>query len=256
MRTIAIMNLKGGVGKTVTAINLASILANDHKKRVLVVDADSQCNATEFLLEDGEEPLGTLTDLLRNNGSGTFCITNTGERNVSIIPADDNLMALDLRMVEGKRLHLCALRDALADIDVANLYDYVIIDCPPAFSVACAAALIAAQDVIVPIKLDAFSLRGMTNLYRQIANMRRINQTLRVAGCLVTMWYKSKELEQAEQELRRSILPIFETKIRRSDRVDGMTFAQEPLRCYSPRSSAGIDYRRFVRELIGGVGRG
>lgn len=246
------MNLKGGVGKTVTAINVASILAQDHHKRVLVVDADSQCNATEFLLDDGEEPVGTLTDILRNNGSGTFCITNTGEENVSLIPADDNLMALDLSAIGGKTVHLDALRNALADIAAADLFDYAIIDCPPAFSAACAAALIAAQDVIVPIKLDAFSLRGMSNLYKQIAGMKRINQTLRVVGCLVTMWYNSPDLDKAYLQLVQSILPIFGTRIRRSDRVDGMTFAQEPLRRYSPRSAAGVDYRRFVEELIGG----
>ena len=103
--------------------------------------------------------------------------------------------------------------------------------------------------MVIPIKLDAFALRGMGNLMRQIANMRKINPSLRLSGCLPTMWYNSPLIVEAEKTLGASGLPMY-PHIRRTNKVDAMTFAQEPLLLTSPRSSAGIDYREFVREYI------
>jgi chromosome partitioning protein len=131
-------------------------------------------------------------------------------------------------------------------------YDYVLIDCPPAFNAAAASALVAADDVVIPIKLDAFSLRGMVNLTRQIKNMKRINPRLRIAGLLPTMWYKAPEIRDAEDQLRAAGFRVFH-HIRRSDKVDRMTFQQEALLMSSPNSGAGIDYRAFVAEYVGGA---
>lgn len=132
-----------------------------------------------------------------------------------------------------------------------NAYDVCLVDCPPAFNAASAAALIAADDVIIPIKLDAFSLRGMTCLLRQISNMKKINPALRLAGCLPTMYYNSPTILAAEETLRASGIPVF-SPIRRTDKVDEMTFAQDPLPDFSPRSSAARDYRKFVKEYVDG----
>mgnify|MGYP002771960544 CR=1 FL=1 len=194
MRTTAIINLKGGVAKTTTALNMAAILAKDYKQRVLLVDADSQCNCTEFFQRDAVHP-GTLADML-----------------------DDR-------------------------------YDRMIIDCPPAFNAASAAALVAADEVIIPIKLDAFSLRGMANIMQQVSNMRKINDSLTVAGILPTMWYKSDNIIEAEKMLREFGLPVL-PHVRRTNKVDDMTFAQEPLVISSPKSAAGVDYRRVVAALM------
>ena len=254
MRTIAIVNLKGGVGKTVTAINTAAILAGDHQQRVLLIDADSQCNATEFF--GGDSSIGSLAEILQYDYSFDFAvhsaIQHTKYENLDILPASDALMDLDLSKLEAKKVRSGAIMEiaeaATEEATEEDKYDYIIIDCPPAFSAASAAALLAADDIIIPIKLDAFSLRGMANLMRQVANMRKINPRLRVAGCLITMWYKDENVAEAEKQLRRSSLPVFFTVIRRTGKVDGMTFAQEPLSIYSPRSSAGMDYRKFVNE--------
>ena len=253
MRTTVILNLKGGVAKTATTVNVAAILAKHYNKRVLIVDADSQCNTTEFF--GGDPDAGNLADVLRHeNDNGEYAVASIQPANfpnIDLLAGDDSLMDLDLTKVELQDVQATVLRDMVAQLKEAAAYDYCFVDCPPAFNAASAAALIAADDVIIPIKLDAFSLRGMTCLLRQIANMRKINPKLRLAGCLPTMWYRSPKIQEAEETLRASGLPVF-PPIRRTDKVDEMTFAQDPLLITSPRSAAGVDYCRFVREYIKG----
>ena len=254
IRTTAIVNLKGGVAKTTTVINMAAILAKDHKKRVLIVDADSQCNTTEFF---GVDPSNmNLATVLRGaqyyvepDAYAQSCIQGTEYVNVAILPGDETLMDLDLSKVEQGTVNSNVLRYLVEA--VKDRFDHILIDCPPAFNAASAAALVAADDVVIPIKLDAFSLRGMGNLMRQIKNMKLINPRLTIAGVLPTMWYRSEQIKQSEAQLQESGLRVFH-HIRRSDKVDDMTFQQEPLLVSSPKSAAGVDYRNFVKEFVGG----
>ena len=254
IRTTAIVNLKGGVAKSTTVINMAAILAKRHCRKILIIDADSQCNTTEFFGADPDK--GNLAKVLRNSGAepkpgvdAAFNIQSTRYDRIDILAGDDSLMDLDLSKVEQQTVNANVLRYLVEE--VRDMYDHAFIDCPPAFNAASAAALIAADDVIIPIKLDAFSLRGMVNLTRQIMNMRQINPRLKIAGILPTMWYNDPEIADAEKQLRDAGLHVF-PHIRRSDKVDKMTFRQEPLLISSPRSSAGIDYRKFVKEFVGG----
>lgn len=251
MRTAVILNLKGGVAKTATAVNVAAILASDYKQRVLLIDADSQCNSTEFY--GGDPAKGNLAELLRSGSQedAAWGIQSTRFTGVDLLAGDESLMDLDLTKVELQDVRATVLRDMVQSLDKMSLYDWVLVDCPPAFNAASAAALIAADEVIIPIKLDAFSLRGMANLMRQIANMRQINPKLRLGGLLPTMWYRSENIQRAEETLRASGLPVY-PHIRRTNKVDDMTFAQEPLLISSPKSAAGRDYRTFVRTLMEG----
>ena len=258
MRTTAIVNLKGGVAKSTSAINMAAILAKEHDKRVLIIDADSQCNTSEFFGADPKR--GNLAEVLRdadmNEDPGEFAATfiqPTSFPGIDILAGDDALMDLDLSKVEQGTVNSNVLRYLINA--VSDRYDYAFIDCPPAFNAASAAALVAADDVIIPIKLDAFSLRGMGNLMRQIKNMRRINPRLMLAGVLPTMWYKDEKITDAESQLKQAGLRVFH-HIRRSDKVDRMTFQQEPLLVSSPNSAAGVDYRKFVKEYVGGSSNG
>ena len=253
MRTTAILNLKGGVAKTVTCVNMAAILAADYKKRVLVVDADSQANTTEFF--GGAEACAcTMSNLLRGMGNCTV-IHSTGTEGVSLIAADDSLMDLDLSSVKSKEADITSLDRMLGSC--AEEYDYCLIDCPPAFNAAAAAALLAADDVIIPIKLDSFSLRGMANLTRQVRNMQTINPKLRIAGLLPTMVYRSEKIKKALEILQVSDFNVYYT-IRKTNKVDDMTFAQMPLIQSSPNSAACVDYRRMVAAYVreGGAVRG
>lgn len=246
MTVTAICNLKGGVAKTTTAINMAAILA-EFGKRVLVIDGDSQCNTTEFLGEDGLD-VGTLADGLRGGEKSLFPHPSN-VKGVDLLPGDESLMDLDLSKVEAGSVHVECLLDLKRKR--GDQYDICIIDCPPAFNAAAAAALLAADDVIIPIKLDAFSLRGMSNLMRQIKNMRKLNPALRVAGLLPTMSYSSDNIRESIETLKANGLRVF-SPIRRTPKVDDMTFSQRPIIETSPRSSAARDYRRFVAEYMGG----
>lgn len=240
------------MAKTTTTVNMAAILAKDYGKRVLVIDADAQCNTSEFLgISNHTCDNFTLADALRNRSGNTttYFMQYTKVTGVDLLPADESLMDLDLTKVEDAKVNVSCLQNIKPRL--AETYDFVIIDCPPAFNAAAAAALLAADDVIIPIKLDAFSLRGMANLTRQISNMRKINPKLALAGLLPTMMYKSDNIKDSVAALKASGFNIF-TGIRRTNKVDDMTFAQEPLISSSPKSAACVDYRRFVAEYLGG----
>ena len=248
MRTTAVLNLKGGVAKTTTVVNMAAILAAKHNKKVLVVDADSQANTTEFY-GGAPDAADTLSDMLRGCCKSDS-IHHSNFPGVDLIAADDSLMDLDLSKVEVNQVNVACLKLLLAEKKAD--YDYVLIDCPPAFNAASAAALLAADDVLIPIKVDAFSLRGMANLMRQIKNMQAINKGLKLAGLLPTMFNaKSDNVADALQQLRQTRLHIF-SPIRRSDKADDMTFEQEPLIICSPRSGPCQDYKRMVVEYMKG----
>lgn len=258
MKVISFVNLKGGVAKTTTVINSAAILARIHKQRVLVVDADSQCNLTDFLGVDNNDNF-TLADMLLEPPSGECfplqCIQKSDIPGVFAIPASDRLMDLDLSKVSDGTIYPRCLEDLRTVLEnmpetvPATAPDFMLIDCPPAFNAASTAALLASDEVVIPIKLDAFSLRGMANLTRQIANMRLINPKLRLAGLLPTMYYRSDKIREAEAVLNRSGIPVF-PHIRRTPKVDDMTFQGKPLLDTSPTCGAAKDYRHFVEELM------
>ena len=257
MKTIAICNLKGGVAKTTTVVNLAADLARDSGARVLVIDADSQCNATEFL-GGGREGHSLATLLAMPKAERTaFSLSIESAQAIScssfpavdLLPAEDSLMDLDLSKAEDGSAWTACLRELLPTL--RKTYDYALIDCPPAFNAAAAAALLAADEVLIPIKLDAFSLRGLANITRQISNMRKINASLRVAGILPVMWYESEDNRKAMRQLQQSGLPLL-PRIRRSTMVDAMTYRQEPLIISSPKSGACKDYRALARRIAEG----
>ena len=258
MRKIAVVNLKGGVGKTVTAVNMASILADTYGCRVLVIDADPQANATRFLGLDGGRTEHNMASVMAGAGGDPYSyVYSTRIPGIDMVPSDISLIASDIASVSrggGARL-LEQLLNAIEADDPGN-YGYCIIDCPPSFTAASVAAIAAADDVIVPVKIDAFALSGMRELMAQIDGVRKIRPAIRVAGVLITMWHRSPAVVQDEELLRASGLPVFATHIRRSDKVDESTFAGEALGSYSRYSSAARDYSAFVAEYLEGCENG
>lgn len=257
MKTICFFNLKGGVGKTMTTANVAYLLGRYHKKNILCIDADSQGNLSQYFGVTPEK--GTTTvDLL----TGVFDpyatpIPLTKFPSVDIIPADSALMDYDVTaLTTGKASSqaIDELRFAILESELEHtIYDYILIDCPPAFTAAASAALIAADEVVIPIRLDAFSTAGMAELMAQIRNMHRINPRINLRGILVTQFLKTPEEGAALQWLQeKSGLPVFGQVIRHSNRVGGSTFAKEPLEIFSRNCGAARDYRLFTADLVGG----
>lgn len=261
MRTIAVMNNKGGVGKTVTAVNLADILVREHGMRVILADCDGQANATRLLAPDFPAELERegvpLADLLTGNGEpcwwDNLVIVAGG---LSLLPATPDLYALDVDTVvsTGRRqMRLGALREFRQAVEDDGEVDFLLFDCPPGFTSSSCAALLAAEEVIIPVTIDGFSMAGVVDMSRQIASMRGANAVIRITGALITQWHNTDVVLQGEALLRSLDVPVFETVIRRTDKVPESTIDRTPIWRYSPGSAAAQDYRKLARELLGEV---
>ena len=249
MRTFAIVNRKGGVGKTTTAVNLAYVLATSCHLRVLLVDADGQANATQILLPRGE--YAGLGALLRGYAICYEELTvHTDVDGLDVLPASEDLWALDLEARESCRYSaLMQMRDV---VEEDGTYDVMIVDCPPNLSAACVSAILASDAIIIPVLSDACSATGVADLVEQIDSLRYIRADIRVAGVLVNQWHRSPVVEDAAAYLREDgRVPVYDTVIRRTDKVPESTFTKQPLPDYSRGSAAAHDYRALARELFG-----
>ena len=254
MKSISIVNLKGGVGKTVTAVNLAAILATDYEKRVLLVDVDHQGNASRYCGVNTEER-GGLAALLTG---GAVCYDEVAEMatmpGVDVIPADMSLATLGVDSGYTSQWAVRAMRDAVTEDDS---YDFIIFDCPPAFSQASIGAIAASSEVIIPLKIGRFEIEGMDELIEQIESVRKINPATRIAGALLTMWHNSPVVRDGEEYIRETCpVRVFQTMIRRTDKVDEAVFARKAVAEWSPTSAAARDYRAWVEELMEVLGNG
>ena len=251
MRTIAIFNLKGGVGKTITTATMAYCLANRHRKRVLVIDGDSQGNLSQYFDVAAEEGR-SLVDLLEGSCEPYWedILAKTLNPRIHILPSDARMMDADMTSVSQGRCNPRAIEDLRTAIAEDNGMDFILIDCAPAFNASGIAALRAADDVIIPVRLDTFATDGIRNLTQQVYNMRRANGRLRVAGVLVTQWRNTELEREMLQRLPDFGLPVFERVIRMSEPVPYALAAGENLLVYSPTCAASVDYKRAVQEYL------
>lgn len=249
MKTIAILNLKGGTAKTVTAATMARCLAAEHDKQVVLIDADQQGNLSQYFgVTDTSSCGNTWTLLTEGVGYWPDFVTPAGP-NLDLIPSGMELARADLPNSGARVMQIDSLRTVLAEDSV----DFLIIDLPPSLGVAAQAALLAADEVIIPIRLDVFSTAGMAELTRQVDSMRSVNPRLRVAGILGTQFQRTAE----EREIHRLLavesgLPVFRTLIRMSPPVPKSIAARESVLTFSPHCGASKDYRSFVREYLEG----
>lgn len=246
MKTISIINLKGGVGKTVTSANMAHILAVVYNQRVLLVDGDKQGNLSQFYGVHGYDHF-TVADIL--TGRHKFVeeiILPTKYAGLDIIPANMHLIACAGQVDKLEQLKL-------ALDEVSDQYDYCIIDNAPDINACTINALMASDTVIIPLKIDKFAFAGVSVLVEQIVSIMKMNPMLNFIGCLVTS-YVANEVNMQGVEWMDDGLPyyIFNTKIRRTEKVDESTFAAVPIIEYSPRCGAAKDYKAFVAEFWGG----
>lgn len=248
MKTIAVINMKGGCAKTTTTVNMAHILAKDYGKRVLVIDNDKQGNLSKACGVWSYENL-SLTDILTGEAGITEVIQTTQNPLLNAVPANMHLLTANLMVIKDEEREQAAiLKNQLEE--VADAYDYCIIDCPPDINISVINALVAADEVIIPIKIDGYAFDGMDELEEQINNAKQLNPKLKLRGCLVTMFYNRDVCRQGEEWLQNQRYPVFKTHIRRTEKADEVTFTNESLMEYSPRSGAARDYKAFVKEYL------
>lgn len=248
MRTTAIHSYKGGSGKTTAAINLAAELAA-RGVRVLLVDVDGQRNTTDFFDADPEGE--TVFELL--SGSEPYyenLIQRTRWENLDILPSSIDLATIELQAMQARQqFHLNAIADLCEALAGDDAYDQVIIDCPPSFAPQSVAALVAADDVVVPVTLDNFAISGLRDLTITMDGIRQSNPKLRIAGVLISMEDKSAVSRDAATALRASGYPVFEQSIRYSRYAQRMTFDSGPLRDFCAFSGIARDFAAFADEF-------
>ena len=251
MKTISIINLKGGVAKTISAVNMAHILAAIHGKRVLLVDNDKQGNISKMLGIHGyDRP--TIAELLTGRGADIYeIITPSAYAGLDIIPANMTLLRANAEvMLDAARPQQTRLRAALNR--VAGGYDYCVIDNAPDLNISTINALVASDDVLIPIKIDKFALDGLTELKEQIdITQEGLNPGLNLRGCFVTCYQNNAVNQHWEKWLRgQREYPMFNAHIRRTEKVTESTFESKPIIEHSRWCNAARDYIALVDEYL------
>ncbi|BFH12742.1 ParA family protein [Paenibacillus melissococcoides] len=251
MQTISVINLKGGVAKTISSVNIAHILAAVHGKRVLLVDNDKQGNASKmFGLHSYDNP--SIAEVMTERSPNiSGIITSTPYAGLDVLPANMNLLRANLQvLLDTSRPQQTRLRNALNQ--VAGQYDYCIIDNAPDINISVINALVASDDVLIPVKIDKFAFDGLAELKEQIDNTREeLNPGINLKGCFVTCYQRNEVNKQGEEWLHnQKDFPLFRTHIRKTEKVDESTFAAVPIIEYSRRCGAAMDYLKLVSEYL------
>lgn len=249
---IAIANQKGGVGKTTTAINLATALAQDGE-RVLLIDLDPQGNAsTGFGISRSDRANGVYT-LLSEVSSPAEIARETLVKNLSIIPAESDLAGAEIELVSTGRREF-RLRDSLDLLRSGEKeFSVVLIDCPPSLGLLTLNGLVAADGVLVPLQCEFFALEGISQLIRTIDMVgKALNPGLKLQGIVLTMFDRRNNLSELVAADARGFFgaQVYETMIPRNIRVSEAPSHGKPVLLYDPRSPGALAYGRLAAEFL------
>ncbi|CAA0223613.1 AAA family ATPase [Tenacibaculum maritimum] len=248
-RIIAVANQKGGVGKTTTTVNLAASLGV-LEKRVLLIDADPQANATSGLGVDVESvEIGTY-QVLEHTIPAKEAILKTASPNVDLIPAHIDLVAIEIELVD-KQEREYKLKSALQELK--DDYDYILIDCAPSLGLITLNSLVSANSVIIPIQCEYFALEGLGKLLNTIKSVQKIhNKELDIEGLLLTMYDSRLRLSnQVVEEVRKHFSSmVFDTIVHRNIRLSEAPSYGESIIAYDATSKGAENYLNLANEII------
>jgi chromosome partitioning protein len=251
MRRIAIVNQKGGTGKTVTAVTLAVGLARCGH-RTLLIDCDAQANATWTVLGGQGAHPPTLASVLLRNADAADVIRSTPIERLDLLPADATLSGVNVALVQelGRDTRL---RLAMATFE--GQWDFVILDTGPTFTTVLANALVAATEVIVPVDPGVYAMLGLVALQETIAEVREVygNTTLRLAGLLLTRVQRTKVAADVEAELRAKFGSlVFGSTIPLSAKIEEAATRGLTVMDHAPKSPGAVAYAQLVKEIANG----
>ena len=248
-KIIAFANQKGGVGKTTTAINLASYLASMGKK-VLILDVDPQGNATSGVGVEKNGDLMTLYNIIEYETPVTEVVKKTALLGLDIIPATVDLAGLEIDLVQLKDREYY-IKNILSE--VSEVYDYIFIDCPPSLGLLTVNALTASNSVIIPIQCEFFALEGLSQLMNTIKLIKKhLNTNLDIEGVVLTMKdNRSNLIQQVSAEIHKFFgKKVFQTAIPRNIRLAEAPSHGEPIVVYDRSSKGGQAYQELAEELL------
>lgn len=248
-KIIAIANQKGGVGKTTTTVNLAASLGVLEKK-VLLIDADPQANATSGLGIDVENVSAGTYQLLEHTKTAEECIVKTDSPNVDLIPSHIDLVAIEIELVDKDRREYM-LKQAIQTL--RQSYDYILIDCAPSLGLLTLNALTSADSVIIPIQCEYFALEGLGKLLNTVKSIQKIhNPELDIEGMLLTMYDSRLRLSnQVVEEVRKHFANmVFETIIQRNVRLSEAPSYGESIIKYDASSKGAKNYLNLANEMM------
>lgn len=251
-KIISITNQKGGVGKTTTTINLASALA-EQGFRVLIVDLDPQGNASTGLGVEPEDREFTTYELLVEDIALGEIILPTSQENISIIPATVDLSSADIELISNEKRSFL-LYDALRQPAMDDFgFEFVLIDCPPSLNLLTVNAMVASHSVLIPLQSEFFALEGLSQLMMTIREVRETaNPDLRIEGVVLTMYDSRNNLsQQVELDARDNLGDlVFTTIIPRNVRVSEAPSYALPVLQYDPASKGAQAYRSLAVEVL------
>lgn len=248
-KVIAVVNQKGGVGKTTTAVNLATIFAV-MDKRVLIVDIDSQGNTSSGLGIKQFDRKVTSYNIFTGLNHIDDAIIKTEIPNLSIVTANTNLAAVELDLINLDNYENILLNEISK---IKNNFDYIVIDCPPSLNLLTLNALVACDEVLIPMLCDFYSLEGLSHLLKTVEIVeKKLNPRIKIGGILFTMYDKRNRLtEQVEQDVRSCLGGlVYKTTIPRNVRVSEAPSHGKAAIIYDCKCSGSKAYIDLAKEII------